>query len=306
MSVDTTSIFVPTPMVEELHNTIKRWTFCGFTGGIIIGDARLGKSWAVRALGNELFTPEGEPIRIFYTQFARRDTQTLRSVYIRISRAIGQVEISKSATADVLQDSLFHVFAEAALSNSRRQVILIADETQELDLIQLNVFAELFNDQDFAHNRMAIYCVANAQRFRPMAKQLLQEENQYLRERFFHNIHRFYGIRNFHELRHCLAFFDRHQTGETKNFVAYFCPEMTASGKTLEDLAGMIWEIYDERYAQPLGLKSWGMTYFQRAILILIMDYLSHYWRDNADTLRSLIDKSIAASGIVPSIKSAC
>lgn len=79
---------------------------------------------------------------------------------------------------------------------------------------------------------------------------------------------------------------------------------MRHDGVSLADLAGPIWAVYDEHYAKPLKLQSWGMTYFQRAISILLMDYLAHYWHNDDQTIQTLVEKSISASGIVPNLRS--
>jgi hypothetical protein len=306
MSIDASDVFIQTPMVRSLHNTLSRWVWCNFTGGLIVGDARLGKSWATRALGDTAMSAEGEPVRLFHIGFGPRDQSTIRAVYARVARAIGHDRITNATRADELQAYLFHAFAEAALSNQRRQVILLVDEAQELTVEQLGAFAEIFNDQDRVKNRLMVVFIANTQKFTPLAKQLLEVDNQYLRERFFHNIHHFYGIRSLAELKQCLTFFDHHwlNADNTQSIVDHYCPEMRAEGMSLADLSELCWEIYDERYAKPLQLQSWGMTYFQRAISILLMDYLAHYWRNDEATHRALIEKSIAASGIVPNLRS--
>ncbi len=299
-------ILIQTPMMTQLHQTITRWTQCGFTGGVVIGDARLGKSWAMRALGKELRTTENEPIKVFSVSVGERDVQTIRSVYVRVAHGINDKTFKKGATSDELEDFIFHAFSEAALCNQRRQVVLVVDEAQWLTLDQFSVFAEIFNDQDQIQNRLIVYFIANRQKFQPIAKLLLEPQNDYLRERFFHNIHQFYGIRTFKELCRCLAFLDRFRlpADNSCSIVKYHCPRMLKDGVSLADLAEPIWEVYDEHYAKPLQLQSWGMTYFQRTISILLMDYLSYYWCNDREAIQEMVGKSIVASGIVPSLKS--
>lgn len=297
-------ILIQTPMMALLRHTVTRWTHCGFTGGLIIGDARLGKSWALRSLGSELRTTEDEPIPVFSISIGERDHQTLRAVFLRVAQAVTQTSFRKGTTADDLQEAIFHRVAEAALGNQRRQVVLMVDEAQWLTIQQLTVFAELFNDQDQIHNRLMVMFIANQQQFQPMARLLLEAENEYLRERFFHHIHPFHGIRTLEELRQCLAFLDGYPIApdNTQSVVQFHCPHLCQDGVALADLAGAIWTVYDENYANRLKLRSWGMTYFQRAISILIMDYFSHYWCQDQEAIREMVHKSIAASGIVPNL----
>ena len=306
MSCDTGMVFVQTPMVKSLHDTLKRWVWCGFTGGVIVGDPRLGKSWAVDALGNTMPSARGESIQIFTVSFGQRDGATIRSVYVHLARALGHTKITNSTRADDLQNFLFHKLADASLTNERRQVVIVADEVQELTVHQLSVFAEIFNDQDRAKNRLVIIFIANTQRFKSMAEQLLLEENSYLRQRFFQNIYRFYGIRTLSELRECLAFYDAYRVDpeNTASIIDIHCAAMRKDGVSLADLAETIWEVFDERYAKPLKLESWGMSYFQCTMNILVMDYLAHFWRHDKETIRTLVENSIAASDLVPELTS--
>lgn len=296
-------ILIQTPMMAVLRHTMTSWTHCGFTGGLVIGDARLGKSWALRSLGDELLTTENEPISVFSISMGERDLPTIRAVYLRVAHCITQTTFRRATTADDLQEAIFHRVAEAALGNRRRQVVLVIDEAQWLTIHQLAVFAEVFNDQDQIHNRLMVIFIANQQKFQPIATLLLEPENEYLRERFFHHIHPFHGIRTLEELRQCLAFLDNYliPPDNQRSIVDYHCPEMRGDGVNLADLAAEIWEVYDE-YAKPLKLLSWGMTYFQRAISIMLMDYLSHHWCNDPEVVRDMARKSIAASGIVPSL----
>lgn len=306
MSVDVTRTLIQTPMMQSLHNTIKHWTWCGFTGGLIVGEARLGKSWAIKQLTDYIYSSDGEPIRVFRVSFGRKDKNTVREVYKKLARRVGKSDIKQTDTSDDLQDFLLHALSEASLSNAKRKVVLTVDEVQELTLEQIGVFAELYNELDEIEVSLVVYSIANTQKFQKLAEQLLSDENRYLMERFFYQVHQFYGIRSCEELKRCLENYDklamRNQSGTS--IVEYLCPKMTNSGYQLADLAQHIWQIYDENYAKPLGLTSWGMTYFARALSIMLMDYLPTYWDDSQDVIDEIIDKSLKASGIEPSLKS--
>lgn len=306
MRIDASDVFIHTPMIQSLHDTLYRWIWGNFTGGLVVGDSRLGKSWAVRCLGDTATSAEGEPVPLIYIQFGARDKPTIRGAYTRVARALGHKKITERTGSDDLEEYVLHALAEVALTNQRRQVILLIDEAQDLTLAQLAVFAEIFNDQDQLKNRLMIVFIANTHKFKPLADRLLDDDNKYLRERFFHTIYHFYGIRTLGELKTCLTFFDHYwlDTDNTHSIVDHYCPQMRADGVSLVDLAELCWEIYDEGYAKPLQLQSWGMTYFQRAFSILLMDYLAHYWHNDEATCRTLIEKSIAASGIVPNLRS--
>lgn len=297
--------YIQTPMMNDLYNTLDQWTLAGFTGALIVGDARLGKSVAVRNLLDKLKTSDGEAIPTFYITFAKRDKNTIRSVYFRIAQQLGFTGIKKTATADELADLLTVKFADAALVNRQRKVVLIADEAQELSIDQLSAFAELYNAQDLAGNDFSVYFIANTQRIKGLAKELLEPDNDYLRERFFYNLYNFYGIKTLKELKACLKEYDKApcSPNSTESLVDFHCPRMRAQGFSLLDLAPTIWDVYQTDYAKPLHLQSWGMTYFQRAIMVMIKDYLSAHWNHNDKTIRDIVKNSIDASGIISSLK---
>jgi len=299
--------FIETPMVTDLFNTLKSWIRAGFTGGLIVGDARLGKSWALRSFIDKFETSDGEAIKVFYVSFAQRDKETVRSVYFQLARRMGFTDIKKTATADDLEDLISVAFADAAMINKQGYVGLIVDEAQELTLDQLSVFAELFNKQDEVNNHLMVFFIANTQRIKTLTKELLQKENEYLRERFFYNLYKFYGIRTLSELRECLDGFERLclSTDANKSLVEFHCERMVNDHVHLVDLADSMWDVYQTEYATPLALTSWGMTYFQRAMLILVQDYIPSHWKNDDRVIRVLISKSIAASGINPTLKAA-
>jgi len=299
-----TEFFIMTPMIKSLHDTIKQWTWCGLTGGVIVGEARCGKSIGVRSLKESIQSRAGEDIPIFRISIGNRDVKTIRSVYLRIANKLG-FKIKKSSTSDEMAFLINMHLVEAAISNSSHQVILIIDEAQYMTVDQLSVFAEIYNDLIDAHCNCTVFFVANESQFEPLAKELIKNENTYLRERFFNHIHAFYGIRNQKELKSCLKRYDAYvlHHASHKTATEYYCPKLYESGWRLSDVAATMWSIYHETCMKPLKHQSWNMSQFTRTTNILLMDYLEKYEIElNDEILEGLIMRSIEASGIHPNI----
>lgn len=317
MTTQLQDIFLTTPMVNALHETLFRWIFAGYTGGLVTGDARLGKSQAMLAFEENLNTlfkahqtrqqePAQETIRVFYVSFSPRDKNTIRSVFLHLALNLGWNGGRSVKTADDFKIFISEKLADAAQCNSQRRVVIIVDEAQELSLGQLSVFAELFNQQVLLRNHLVVFFVANRERFLSLAKDLQSAENRYLRERFFHNVYLFFGIQTYEELVDCLDLFEHHPIAPDLNtsVLEYYCPNMAAAGGSLKEVAEILWQEYHAGYAEPLRLSSWGMTYFTRTVTIMVRDYFPRYWSTNPDEQIQIIRHSLEASGLRPTLSS--
>ncbi len=304
MNTDVSQIIITTPMISELHTTLKHWVWCGFTGGLISGDARLGKTQAIRSLSDAIPDRNGDPIPICRVVYGKRDVKTIRSTYYRISKSIGK-SYPKSATADDMLSDLLIYFADTAVKNQNRKVVVIVDEAQELTIEQMSVFAELYNELEEIGTHIAIFFVANRDRFKPLAEKILLQENRFIRERFFNYIHMFYGIRSLSELKQCLAIYDKtivKTSGTTCTLTNYYCPKAHKTGFILQDIAEPLWTLWSDNYGNRFGYDSWGMTYFIRTISIILMDYFPIYFENSPDIIEDILSKSLEAAGNEPTL----
>lgn len=300
---DASGFWIPTPMARGLKKRLEEWLQCGHTGGVVVGEARLGKTRAIKAFGTGLTNRSGQPIHVFYTHYGQRDVVTIRAVFAKIARAL-EFDV-KRRTSDELLECIVIRLAEAALANDTRQVALVVDEAQLLTINQLNAFAEIYNDLVNLSINGAIFFVANQDQFDPLARALLRRDNRYLRDRFFANVDYFFGIRSESELAECLAGYDAFTVRETprQSATEYFCPSLYQQGWRLVNIAPIYWHQYRERYGIPLGLTSWGMAQFVRTTNLLVMDYLP-FCTDKHDTVtqEACVIKSLEGAGIVPSL----
>lgn len=303
MENDISQIKIKTPMVEALHATLVQWILCFFTGGLIVGDARLGKTEAIRLLTDFIRDHDGDPIPIFRVSYGLRDKNTIRAVYDRIARSLKK-PTRKSMTADDLLGDLLMHFADASVANRNRRVVLIIDEAQELLVDQLFAFVELFNELEELGVKLSVFFVANKDRFTPLANQLLKTENRFIRERFFNYIYVFQGIRSLEELRTCLSYYDQESidTSDSRTWMQYYCPRAVNAGFRLSDISENLWDLWNKDFANHFGYESWGMTYFIRTIAIVLRDYFPGYWSCDVDRIQEILEKSLAAAGNEPTL----
>lgn len=297
--------FIMTPMVKRLQDTLKQWTWCGLTGGVIVGDSRNGKSKAVKNQSGTMTSRNGEKIPVFRISIGERDVKTIRSVFFRIAHTLGH-KIKTRDSADELALLINIHLADAAMINSTRQVIIIIDEAQNLTIEQLSAFAEIYNDLSEIEVNCTIYFIADENEFPTLANKLLKENNKYLRERFFNHVYRFYGLQSIEDVRACLDAYDHFVINKDNGNTAveYYCPILYQSGWRLADIAKPLWQIYYEEYKIPLNHSSWNMDQFVRTVNTLLMDYLPRYQDQlNQEITEGIIIRSLEAANIKPSIR---
>lgn len=303
MENDISQIKIETPMVRALHATLTQWILCYFTGGLVVGDARLGKTAAIRLLTDFVRDHLGDPIPIFRVSYALRDKNTIRAVYDRIARSLKKPTRKSMSSDDLLSDLLMH-FADAAVANRNRRVVLIIDEAQELCVDQLFAFVELFNELEILEVKLSVFFVANKDRFAPLADQLLKTDNRFIRERFFNYIYVFHGIRSVDELRTCLSYYDHEAVdpSDSRTWLQFYCPRAVSAGFCMSNLAELLWDIWNKNFANRFGYESWGMTYFARTMAIVLRDYFPRYWSSDPLDIEHILEKSLMAAGNEPTL----
>lgn len=294
--------YIPTLMSQMLHETIQNWLWCGFTGGLVLGESRTGKSRAIQELSTSIPSRIGQGVPIHRVIFGERDNKTIREAWMKIAKSTGINPKNSRVTAEELSSQVAFWLTEAAMQNDTHQVILISDEVQFLSIMQLSVFAELHNMLNEEKVNCLMIFVANQDTFSPMASALMRPENKYIRERFFNNVHLFYGIKSSLELQSCLKFLDQGDTehgGYHKDSLTESCiPEAFRNGFRLHQMTDLIWELYNEQFKGYGSSQSWGMEYFSRFIKILLLDYLPRYDCQSEAALKSMVIHSLNASGI--------
>ncbi len=302
---DINSIIIKTPMMKALHAAITQWTLCGYSGGVVYGYPRMGKSKAIRSLPKYITDRNGDPIAIEHVTIGERDVSTIHNVYYKIAISM-KLTISKRATTDQLFKHTATHLADAAMTNQGKRIVLTIDEAQELRIRQLSAFSEIYNYLEDERNiKLSIFFIVNKSRFRSMAKRLLEEENTAIRERFFNYVYEFKGISNSDELKGCLRCYDEPhpEFSPDKALLYTYCPQAEAENFKVSTLASDFWKLWVREVGKPLNRRSWGMTYFMRTITVMFQDYFPRYWKNDPDTLNSIMLKSLQTADHKPSLE---
>lgn len=301
---DVSTFFIETPMVDALHTILTQWLWCGSTGALVDGEAREGKTKAICSLKAHLPSRSGQQIPVHTFIYADRDKNTQRDVWVMLAENL-HIKVRPRAPSNELAGPIKTCLAESALINDTRQLLIVVDESQFLNISQLNVFAEIFNDLEQVGVNCCIVFVVNKDKFKPLAKKLLLDSNKYLRDRFFNTIYHFHGLRSEKEVRACLAQYDRDTDSDGNAIIpitqAYF-EKGYNDGWRMVNAANLMWTVFCADYKKRLQLNAWGMHYFIRAVNVLLMDYLPLHDYHDKNQLEGMIVQSIKATNIEPQL----
>jgi Cdc6-like AAA superfamily ATPase len=200
---------VKTPMMEGLLNQIFGWISNGYTGGIVLGETRIGKSVAIEHIKSNLTNRAKEPIPVVNMTVSKRDVKTITSIFRNICYAIGK-PIKSRSNSDTLANEIIHYLGELSLTNQTRQVVLIVDEMQRLSLHQFEAFAELYDKLSTIGANLMVVFVGNKSDSSPTIKSIKSEKYALISGRFFNHRTKYDGIRNVKEVRQILMQFDSH------------------------------------------------------------------------------------------------
>ena len=297
------AMVIDTPMLTGLEETVLSWLWCGRAGGIVLGDARHGKSTAAREVSPRLRTRCGEPVSSVYISLAKRDLKTITAVFRNLWFSIHNT-VKTRATSDELAYDLVNYLADEACLNANRQVVIIVDEAQYLSISQYDPFMELGEKLLAIGVSLMVVFIANCNEYDRFVEEVRTEEalDKY-RGRFFNDCYYFTGLQRVENVKACLLEYDNYKYPESnkKTLTEVLRPYDAPDGWEICSLAPLLWEIFNDEYRKPLGLRSWGMQYFTTTVNTLLLDYFPRYGLGDYEERGEMIRHCINVSGVVPS-----
>lgn len=274
---------IQTPAVSQLLEILLQWLWTGSTGGFIEGLPRTGKTTAIKMLRPLLHTRQGWPIPSHVFSAPPRDRGTIQSLYrnLCISADI-TINKEKNGITDVYLESFYHYLIDRALESQSDQLVLFVDETQRLNINQLEVFAELLDLMAQNGILLSVICTGNDTECDQLLEALKGHLRRHILGRFFTRRTTFKGIENRKDLATCLKEYDtlRHPPVNGPTYTEACLPEAFSNGFRLHHLSKDIWSIYWD-YQNRYQIGPWGMKYFSSAIMVLLLDYLPKHGVEN-------------------------
>jgi hypothetical protein len=291
-----------TPEVISLDSQIKQWINFGITGGIILEDARSGKTTASEML-RDTYTcrSNGRPIQSHRFTVSKLDKKTITNCIRRLYVSTGGEKTLSFRASDKYFDQIESYFTDLSTANDEGIVLLFVDESQRLSIDQLDVFADLQNSLRERGVTILIYFIGNLAESSKILAMIKAPEYDYLRGRFFTQQYNFNGLHTLGQIKACLSQYDtaRYPEHNGPTYTEYFLPNDYARGWRLESAAKLIWEVY-QSYKSNANSKTWGMKYFVGTINPLLTDYLPKFGVARLNT--NMVKRCFNVSGLIPQL----
>lgn len=288
-----------TPAMKKLSEDIHRWLWVGSTGGLITGASRVGKTRAIRALSNNLYTRGKVTIPDYYISIPPRDQRTITNIFRQLCLS-EDLRVTNRDRADHLSNRIVHYIADRAVEADCRRAVLVVDEMQRLKPRQFDVFAEIYDKLLLLDVLLTVIFVGNDPQCWDLIKIIQQPKYAHIRGRFFNQGISFHGLTSKEQMRNCLAQYDNLRfptNGPT--YVEYFLPEAFNNGWRLTSLSSDIWRVFHE-YQKNYHIESWGMKYFTATINTLLIDFLPQYGVEHFDD--EMVHECVRISELIPSL----
>lgn len=292
-------LMLETPAIRRVHEDVTRLIWTGATGALLIGQARQGKSTAVRSLIGRLQTRDRHEVPVYYVSMPRRDQSNITTVLREMSWSVN-LNLGKTVPADLMADQFVHYLADQASALNCPKALLVVDETQRLAAGQLDAFAEVHDKLLLMDVELTTLFVANDPECWPLIEKIQGKNYRHIHGRFFTQAIRFQGLSSAKEVIACLKQYDRLQHPEYgPTYTSYFLPKSVSQGWQFSSLGRDLWRIFNE-YQRDYKIPSWGMKYFTVTANTLLCDLLPQFGTDAIED--DLLHESIRVSGLIPSL----
>jgi hypothetical protein len=290
---------ISTSQIEDLHEALTHWLWLGFPGGIVLGQARVGKTTALNMQFGTFKNRQKQIIPCKFATIPKRDRPTIKAVFNCLASAL-KIKTSIRMTTDVVSDLIKNKLADLSCANDTKTVLLAVDEVQRLSVEQFEAFAELHDDLSIAKINLCIVLIANAAAFSTQIEKIKTEKFEHIRGRFFNHCHFFYGFRNINEVEFALNQLDTIATPGKNNisYTEYFLPDDYKNKFRMSSLSKSIWGVFHENFQLKHNLESWPAKYFFEFVSVFLGDFLyKHGVNEISD---EMILNSINATGLLP------
>ncbi|MDU2066332.1 MAG: ATP-binding protein [Sporomusaceae bacterium] len=295
--IETGRYIIPTKQIDGLCNIVETWIQNRTPGGIVHGRPRIGKSWAVAYLLQELNTKNTIPT--FSVQCRHYKIPGESAFFEDLLRGVGHMVVY-SNKANLKRDRLNNFLVEKGLLSKTNRVILILDDAQRLHSSHYDWLMDVYNDLNFSGVFLSIILVGQNELLHQRSAFIAERKAQIIGRFMVHTYH-FEGIKKITDMKACLEAYDinsEYPSGSGWSFVRYFFPDAYLEGFRLASEAENVFTIFkDIQKENRIKKFEIPMQYFS-----LTIEYvLKKYGINGLNRLPSIDDwkKAIISSGYI-------
>lgn len=283
--IETGRYIIETNEIKKLNITLSNWIGNRVSGGIIYGRPRLGKTRAIKFASSELSNEYGANLPIFNLCCRLYKSPVENTFFEDILKDVGHA-LFKSGKAADKRERLKKFLIEQGEKSGLQKILIFIDDAQRLVEMHYGWLMDIYNDLDRYGINLTIILVGQPEIIHQREAFRSAKKGQII-GRFMVQDYKFNGIKNFNDIRSCLANYDDTIYPEDMewSFTRYYFPELFSEGFRLENCADDVFTIFTELRAEAQLKKPFEipMQYLTR-----IVEYVLRKFGVNGENLDKL------------------
>lgn len=274
--VETTRYIIGTQVIKVFQDTVCRWIDNRFTGGIVYGEPRRGKTNAIKYLCTVLPSIYQENIPVI--SLSCRDYRNAsESVFFEELLEAAGHSFSAKGTASAKRNRLKEFLFEIVERSEQDRIIFLIDEAQHLHESHYKWLIDLHNELYQGGISCTVLLVGQPKLCHQFSAFKLTKKSQII-GRFMAHQHSFEGIQDLEAITTCLSGYDEgseYPENSGWSFTKYFFPAAFMSDWRLADSSEDLWiaflKIHEE--CGLVGAPNIPMQFFCRTVEYVLKKY---------------------------------
>ncbi len=283
-----------TRTILDLIDSINAWIENGECGGIVYGKPRIGKTWAMHYIKNQIAIEYGSDMPVYIHAAIPHNIISEKTFLSEMLRAVGHAEVYKG-TALQMKDRLISTIISKAKDTELRKAILFIDEAQYLSPKEFAWLMGIYNTLCI-YDIQLITVLFGSLELKSLKNSLCLTNQHQIVGRFMVEEYNFHGIISARDVCACLNYVDQEvQLGNIGTIILTkeFFPDAYKAGERLVRSTNIFWDAFKNIVKEnKLKVDEMEMKFFINALVACLLNFgkygKSHYFPDQNDWLESL------------------
>lgn len=250
--------------INRLCKQLKFWVYASIKGGMIIGEKRVGKTYAIRYILKNLANIIGRDCYGFSVRWKFTKTFNEKRFWQRLLRATGY-DTRLPGDPDRLEQRFYERILLMTEAVGVPVCVIFIDEAQNIILDEYLYLCHVFNELEEKGIRLYTWLVGQTE-LEHMKTMLAETNQKQVIARFMHHTFSMNGVNNARSLKTLLSQLDK------RGVVAEAAEEAVQKGFELDAIATPLWNAKSE-VDKECGRDTktpWTLQQFQSVVAVLL------------------------------------
>ena len=234
-----------TPPIEAFANTIRQWVSATIPGGMIYGNTRVGKTYAIDYVIDNAKNIFGYSVPVIKVTWHKNSKMTEKQFYQRILSELNHAFTQGNLTIR-LENRVIDYFESLVSKSPGSSIILFIDEAHWLTPNDFGGFCHIYNRLKTRKIQLYTFLVGDPRILETRTTFKQTEDTQFI-GRFLWSDYAFEQLDSKDDLAFVLEGYDLYTDypkDSGHSYVYYFLPKAFSNGWRLATCAPMIWKNY--------------------------------------------------------------